>query len=156
MPTSVLVVDQYSLMIPSVPQVLNNCYNASVHRSCPITACTLLMPVWAVKVWFKKVITESFRVAVQLLTSLNLLALSTVYEWPATTCWGQHWKWRPSWDLHEECVGHCVCWLVGKYWCYCRVSTAGLLHPKSVTSSYVLHSCNSYCLLYANRCCSLQ
>jgi len=29
-------------------------------------------------------------------------------------------------------LGHCLWWLLGKYWCHCGVSTAGLLYSKSV------------------------
>ena len=76
MPSLVLVVDQYSLMIFGVPQVLKSCYNASVHQYCPITASTLLMLEWAVKVYSRETLLQSAKIVVQFLTSFYIMHLA--------------------------------------------------------------------------------
>ena len=80
---------------------------------------------------------------------------SAVYKWPGTTHGRQHWKWRQSGDLHEQSMGHCVWWLLGKCWCYCCVPAVGLLHPRWAMNTCLKLHCFSVALLCANRCSSL-
>ena len=61
---------------------------------------------------------------------LSNLSYSFLYNWSAATGRRQQCKWRQSGDLHEQWVGYCLWWLLGKYWCYCGVSTAGISNSR--------------------------
>ena len=83
----------------------------------------------------------------QILTfSISLVHLlcsfySSMFNWSAATGRRKYCKWRQSGDMLEQCVGYCVWWSLGKYWSCFGLSTAGILHRKSVTSTIITTRC---------------
>ena len=60
----------------------------------------------------------------------SFFTCSSMCRWSNTTGRRQHCKWGQGGNLHGQPVGYCVWWLLGKYWCYCCVSTVGILHSR--------------------------
>ena len=71
-------------------------------------------------------------------------ANSSMCNWPAATGRREHWEWRQSGDLHEQCVGYCVWWLLGKFRCHCGVSTTGIFYSRSDLFCTYLKICLSF------------
>ena len=67
-------------------------------------------------------------------TSMHLLLHSSLHK--GSVAFGRRYssEWRQSGDMHQQCMGYCVWWFLGEYWCYRGVSTAGILYSRSVTS----------------------
>ena len=87
------------------------------------------------------------------------LSHSSMCGWPCSVAIGRrkHWKWRQSGDLHEQSVGYCVWRLLGKCWCYCGVSAAGLLRPRWEVCTTFENNCINciVCTFEINRCSCL-
>ena len=80
---------------------------------------------------------------------------SSLHNWSAATGRWQHSKWRQSGDLYEQCVGHCMWWLLGKYWCHCGVSTTGLLNSRSGSEYFSVQAFKSLCSIKLGLICFL-